>query len=287
MIKPWILAARPQTLPAGLGPVIIGLCLSSQFTQVNTLVAIFTIMTTMLLQISSNLINDYYDGVTGSDTEERLGPTRMVSSGQIKPQVMKKGFLVTLGLAFLLGLYLMFIGGLPIVIIGLSSLFFAWAYTGGPFPLSYYALGEVFALIFFGPVAVWGTFFLQTKSFDHTNVVILWGIAVGLISSAIMGVNNLRDIVQDKAAHKMTIATLMGDKLMRVFILFILIISSVITTFILNKPLLISFVPFAFFAFNWRKLMSDTGVKLNLVLAGTGRYLFLFSVYFGYFILGS
>jgi 1,4-dihydroxy-2-naphthoate octaprenyltransferase len=220
-LDPWIQAARPQTLPAALGPVIIGLALAHGHSGLNVLTALLTIICALLLQISSNLINDYYDGIRGTDTKERLGPIRVTAAGLLPPSSVKKAFLITLALSFFCGLYLMSIAGLPIIIIGLSSLFCAWAYTGGPFPLSHFALGELFALLFFGPVAVWGTYYIQVLKFDHHDhlSVILWGISVGLIASALMGINNLRDIVQDKQAGKITIATLLGAKKMRLCIL--------------------------------------------------------------------
>jgi len=290
MITHWIKAARPQTLPAGIAPVLLGLSLSQSFLHaagltLNTTVAIITMITTMLLQISSNLINDYYDGVSGADNETRLGPERMVSLGFISAVKMKKGFMITLALAFFLGLYLMNYGGLPIIVIGLSSLFFSWAYTGGPYPLSYYALGEVFALIFFGPVAVWGTYYLQTKNASLDQTVLLWGIAIGLISSALMGINNLRDHKQDRKAHKITMATLLGHQKMRVTILFMLIISTVIAIKLSTHAFYYGFVPFILFYKNGKNIMIKSGRDLNNVLAMTGRYLFVFALFFSGLIL--
>ena len=193
--NPWILAARPKTLPAGAGPVLIGLGLVGSFNHINYPIAALTLITALLLQISSNLINDYYDGVKGLDKEDRLGPPRAVALGLLPASTVKKGFIFTLSMAFLLGIGLMVRGGTPIIIIGFSSLFFAWAYTGGPFPLSYFGLGEIFAFIFFGPIAVYGTWYLQTLESGFPSLDVLYmGASVGLISAALMGVNNLRDI---------------------------------------------------------------------------------------------
>ncbi len=279
-MNPWIMATRPKTLPAGAGPVLLGLALA--YPAINAINAILTLFCALLLQISSNLINDYYDGVKGTDTEERLGPPRATALGLIRPKMVKRGFLITLSLAFILGIYLMILGGTPIVIIGLSSLFFSWAYTGGPFPLSYLGLGEVFAFLFFGPIALYGTWYLQTFTLFPTTNVLLVGSAVGLISSALMGVNNLRDRLGDKSVNKHTLATLLGDQLMRKVILLFLLLSQILMIFVFkDKPfsILIGIIPLALFSKTWFSLLGTThGKDLNNTLATVGKYLFLFSV---------
>lgn len=288
--NPWIMAARPKTLPAGAGPVLIGLALSFPQSH-NTLVAVLTLVCALLLQVSSNLINDYYDGVKGLDQQDRLGPPRAVALGLLSAKVVKKGFLLTLGLSFLLGCYLMVHGGLPIVIIGLSSLFFAWAYTGGPFPLSYFGLGEVFAFLFFGPIAVYGTWFLQTlKPGWPPQEVLLMGSAVGLISSALMGVNNLRDRLGDQREGKTTLATLLGDQHMRKVIVLFLISGQILGFFVIAKKnsnlILVALIPMALFYKTWWQLLGTThGKDLNNSLATVGKYLFLFSLTYSALIL--
>lgn len=275
-MKRWISLTRPQTLPAGISPVIIGLALASLKTTINPLIATLTILSALFLQISSNIINDYYDGIKGSDTKERLGPKRVTAGNELPRKLVKKSFIITLSISFFLGTYLIYTGGLPIFFIGCSSLFFAWAYTGGPFPLSYYALGEVFALIFFGPVALWGTYYLQTLKINLEANVILLGIAAGLIASAIMGINNLRDIVQDKKASKITLASLLGEKrtrlLINIYILTSLAIFSYFTT---------PFIIFIYFIFskNWKGILwTSKGRQLNKNLELTGKYLFIISL---------
>lgn len=280
-MKNWILATRPQTLPAGIGPVILGLALASTQKHLDILTAVLTLMCTMLLQISSNLINDYYDGVKGSDTDERLGPMRVTSSGLIKAEDVKKGFMFTLFAAFLLGVYLMWVGGLPIVVIGLLSLFCAWAYTGGPFPLSYFALGEVFALLFFGPVAVWGTYYLQLGSYDwqYDQKVFVWGLSVGLISSALMAINNLRDIDQDLASGKKTLPNILGAPKARGMILVFILVGIILAYQCLIAGKFLAFLPALLFIHNWHGIIDGvSGRKLNDHLALTGKYLFVFSL---------
>lgn len=283
-MKAWIMAARPKTLPAGAGPVLLGLSLA--LPQCDILIAILTLLCALLLQISSNLINDYYDGVKGLDNEERLGPPRATALGLLEPKKVKLGFIFTLSLSFILGVTLMIKGGTPIVIIGLSSLFFSWAYTGGPIPLSYFGLGELFAFIFFGPVAVYGTWYLQTLRMIPPMPVLLVGMSVGLISAALMGVNNLRDRLSDQKANKVTLATLLGDQIMRKLILLFLI-SSQIVMFVLFKEepmaILLGIAPFALFSKTWFSLLGTTrGSDLNNTLATIGKYLFLFSVVYSF-----
>ncbi len=286
----WFLAIRPKTLPAGAAPVFLGLALAYKFNMdhFSLSIALLTLLCALLLQISSNLINDYYDGVKGLDNEQRLGPPRATSLGLLSAQSVKYGFLSTLTAAFLVGLYLMFHGGVPIIIIGITSLFFAWAYTGGPFPISYYGLGEVFAFLFFGPIAVWGTWYLQCRQGLDSGLtvrIICWGSCVGLISAALMAVNNLRDRHTDAQKGKQTLATLLGNRLMRKLILILLILSQILAQALLYQNQhhhlyhLIGVTPFFFFSKTWWSLSRYTdGVKLNETLATVGKYIFLFSV---------
>jgi len=288
--NPWFLAIRPKTLPAGAAPVFLGLALAHKYSVQNfsLTTALLTLLCALLLQISSNLINDYYDGVKGLDDEQRLGPPRATSLGLLSSQAVKNGFLSTLFVAFLVGLYLMIYGGVPIIIIGLSSLFFAWAYTGGPYPISYYGLGEIFAFLFFGPIAVWGTWYLQTLQGFNSGQgirIILWGSCVGFISAALMGVNNLRDRHTDAQKEKRTLATVLGNNLMRKVILILLILSQILAQALLYQNQhhhlyhLIGVTPFFFFSKTWWSLSRYTdGIELNETLATVGKYVFLFSV---------
>ena len=204
----WVLAARPKTLPAAAAPVFIGTGLAALRGGFAAGPALAALLGALLIQIATNLANDYYDFVRGGDTDERVGPTRVTQAGLVEPHAVRSAMLVVLGAAFTVGIYLVWVGGWPIVWIGLASLVCAVAYTGGPFPLAYHGLGDVFVFVFFGLVAVSGTVWVQTLSFLPES---LWaGVGVGALSTAILVVNNLRDIPTDRAAGKRTLAVRLG-----------------------------------------------------------------------------
>jgi 1,4-dihydroxy-2-naphthoate octaprenyltransferase len=221
-LKGWYLAARPATLPAAVVPVLVGTALAIASRHLNPLVFIATLIGSLLIQIGTNFANDYYDFRKGADTEERLGPTRVTQSGIFTPRQVAIATAVTFALAMLDGLYLVSVGGWPIVLIGLLSILCGVAYTGGPFPLGYHGLGDLFVFIFFGLVAVCGTYYLQTGSLTLTALIA--SVPVGLLSTNILVVNNLRDIDTDRAAGKRTLAVRMGRAATRrQYILFLLI----------------------------------------------------------------
>lgn len=281
LMKHLISAARPKTLPASLSPVLLGLALAwNQTHQFNFLVGLTTIVCALLLQISSNFINDYFDFKSGVDLHQRLGPVRATSAGLVTPLQMKKSIILTMSLATLLGCYLMWTGGTPIVIIGLSSLLGAYLYTGGPLPLSHMALGEVSAFIFFGPVAVWGTTYLQTKQMDMLPVYV--GMIPGFFSAAIMSINNLRDRSSDAHAKKTTVMTVLNEQQSR-FLVGVLLLAPVFTGLILSIRFdrayaltfiaLITLRPSMMFV-----LKEKIDQRLNQHLAMTGKGLFLASL---------
>ena len=278
----WILATRPKTLLASIGPVILGLSVAYSLSgKINTILALATVMCAVLMQIGTNLVNDYFDFKKGVDDKNRLGPTRVTSAGLLSEKEVKRGYFLAFGLALFIGLYLMITGGLPIIIICMASLLFAYCYTGGPFPLSYNALGEVSALIFFGPIAVWGTYFLQTLSFDKEAAII--GIGPGLISAAILAVNNLRDIESDRKSKKTTIASFCGADSGRLLILCLILASTFmplyLATIASNKLVVIgSFVAY-FFVRTWKRIMTGPiNAELNECLANTAKYLFMYCI---------
>jgi len=210
----WVQAARPKTLSAAAAPVVVGGGLAAFHGAYRLLPLLAALVGALLIQVGTNLANDYYDFLKGTDTEERLGPVRVTQAGLIEPEAVKRAMVLTLGAAFLVGVYLVWVGGWPIVIIGLASLVCAVAYTGGPFPLAYNGLGDLFVFIFFGLVAVGGTFWVQALSLPTD--VLLAGAAMGALNTAILVVNNLRDIGTDGPGGKRTLAVLLGPGLSKV-----------------------------------------------------------------------
>jgi 1,4-dihydroxy-2-naphthoate octaprenyltransferase len=170
--------------------------------------AVAALVGAVLIQIGTNFANDYYDFVRGGDTEDRVGPVRVTLAGILRPEEVQRGMVIALGLAMMVGVYLVMVAGWPIVWIGLASVACAVLYTGGPFPLAYHGLGDVFVFVFFGLVAVGGTFYVQALEWPPD--ALLAGTGLGALSTAILVVNNLRDIGTDARAGKRTLAVRLG-----------------------------------------------------------------------------
>jgi 1,4-dihydroxy-2-naphthoate octaprenyltransferase len=212
-LRGWYLAARPATLPAAVVPVLVGTALAISARRLDPLVFLATLLGSLLIQIGTNFANDYYDFRKGADTAERLGPTRVTQSGIFTPRQVLLATANTFALALLLGAYLVWVGGFPIVVVGILSILCGIAYTGGPYPLGYHGLGDLFVFLFFGLIAVGGTFYVQAGTL--TFHVLLASIPVGLLCANILVVNNLRDIDTDRAAGKHTLATRIGREATR------------------------------------------------------------------------
>lgn len=283
-LKLWLLAARPKTLPAAIAPVIIGAAMAQADGAALILPALAALFGAVMIQIGTNLANDYYDFIKGADTSERIGPMRLTQAGLISPGSMKRAAFIVFGLAALAGCYLIWRGGWPIVAIGLSSILFGVLYTGGPFPLGYHGLGEPFVLIFFGPVAVGGTYYVQMLTLD-TNVVIA-GFAPGLISVAILVVNNLRDIDNDREVGKRTLAVRFGRTFARLEYTGCVMVASMIPLLLYagtglhlySLLAILTLLPaIPIFRIVWT---STDGEQLNNTLAATGRLLMLYTILF-------
>lgn len=279
---------RLRTLPAGLSPVIMGIALGFyEHHTINSQVAVVTLVTTILLQISTNIANDYYDGIHGIDSSERVGPKRLSYTNQSLLKSIRNLFILTLVLAFILGTYLIYEGGTLILIFGLLSIFFAWAYTGGPYPLSYFGLGEFLSFLFFGLVATFGSYHLQGGR--DVGLGLLIGLAPGYISAAILAINNLRDIVTDSRTKKRTIAVRMGLNFARRLPLVLILASALLPLFFLlffkSWILLLSLTPLLFLK-TWKMiLLGPIDASLNGALAKTGLYLFIYAITFSFLIL--
>jgi len=203
----WILAARPATLWTGVSPVLVGTAFAIASDAYRTDAFVVTLVAALLIQIGVNFANDVADGTRGTDAE-RIGPTRAVASGLITPRQMWVGIALVFGLAAIAGIYLIHLGGIWILVIGVASILAAFGYTNGPIPYGYYGLGEVFVFVFFGLVATAGTRWVFDRSLESG----VWpaGVCMGLLSSAILLANNIRDIDTDLASGKRTLAAMMG-----------------------------------------------------------------------------
>lgn len=218
-LRLWWLAARPKTLPAAVAPVLVGTAAGVAELRAGgsgsfrVLPFIAALLGAILIQIATNFANDYSDFHRGADTHERLGPTRVTQAGLMTPAAVLHAIYITFGLATLVGAYLVWVGGWPIVAIGVASIICALAYTGGPWPYGYHGLGEVFVFVFFGLVAVCGSAYLQTGGLG--TLALATSLPVGLLITNILVVNNLRDLDTDRAAHKRTLAVRIGDRATR------------------------------------------------------------------------
>lgn len=208
-LKAWVLAIRPRTLPAAVAPVVVGTAMAAAAGLVLMGPAVAALLGALLLQVATNLANDYFDFQKGGDTEDRVGPTRVVQAGLLSPGAVLRGTWIVLALATLVGGYLVWVGGWPILVVGIAALICAVVYTGGPFPLAYHGLGDLFVFVFFGPVAVAGTYWVQARTFEPDLLVA--GAGVGAMITAILVVNNLRDRDTDQAAGKRTLAVRLGE----------------------------------------------------------------------------
>jgi 1,4-dihydroxy-2-naphthoate octaprenyltransferase len=209
----WVLAARPKTLAAAVAPVIVGTAMAAAADGMHVAAAGVAMIGAILIQIGTNFCNDYCDYLKGADTEDRVGPTRAVQAGLVTPDAMRAATCLVFGLAVIACVYLVYRAGWPMVIIGALSIFCGIAYTAGPKPLAYVGLGDLFVLVFFGPVAVGGTYYVQALSLPPE--VIVAGFAPGLISVGLLTVNNLRDVDQDRAAGKRTLVVRLGPAFAR------------------------------------------------------------------------
>lgn len=282
-LKKWVLAARPKTLWASVAPVVIGSAMAFESGGLHIMSALSALLGAVLIQIGTNFANDYFDFHKGADAEGRLGPTRAVQAGWVSPSAMKTAFMAVFALSLLPGAYLIWRAGLPLAIIGLLSILFGILYTAGPYPLGYVGLGEVFVIIFFGPVAVGGTYYAQTLTISMP--VVVSGLAPGLFSVAILTVNNLRDVQSDYRAGKKTLAVRFGATFSKFEYLLSVVIACLIPLillFIEDKHLYSLMTPIVLLAAipSIKKVFTSEGTVLNHVLESTGKMLLAYSMIF-------
>ncbi|NKF51024.1 1,4-dihydroxy-2-naphthoate polyprenyltransferase [Shewanella sp. WXL01] len=283
-MQPWLLAIRPRTLPAAIGPLLIGNMLAIELEQFSWFIATISMLCGVLLQISVNLANDYFDFKNGIDTDERLGPTRVTQSGMLSPTAVRNGMIITLLLAFAVGFYLIIHGGWPIAILAAASMLGALCYSGGPYPLASHGLGEVAAFVFFGLVAVVGSYYLQAG----TTSLSAWllGSAIGFFNAAIMLVNNTRDINTDTKAGKNTLAVRIGEAQAKVlyqslvYLPFAIIIGGFFLGYLKGLPVLLAGVSLIIARNLSQAFQDNTGEALNPILGQTAKLTMTFSALF-------
>lgn len=215
----WVAAARPKTLSAAIVPVLMGTALAlREPTDLRGTIFFWTILGSVLIQIATNFINDALDFKKGADTAGRVGPLRVTQAGLLSADAVLRGAYLCLIGAAICGVPLILRGGWPLLAIGLFSMLAAYAYTGGPYPLAYHGLGELFVIVFFGLIAVGGTYYVQTLQLDAS--VLVAGFAAGSLATTLIAINNLRDAPTDRVSNKRTMAVRFGERFARFEIAF-------------------------------------------------------------------
>lgn len=280
-VQVWTYAFRPKTLVIGISPVIIGATLAISQGSFDPMLFLFTLFTALAIQIGTNLANDYFDFIKGADTQERKGFMRVTQAGLVTPATMKRAMVAMFCTAALCGSYLIWSGGLPIALLLALSIALGILYTGGPFPLAYLGLGELFAFLFFGPIAVLGTYYLQTGTLSQEALMI--GLSPGAFSMAFLIVNNVRDIEEDRMAHKKTMAVRFGRTFGKCQYFFSLVLSLVpILFFYADHPfsLLTLFIFLPAIPLLRTMLSYKDPRMLNSLFAKTGQLQWLFTLLF-------
>ena len=271
----WILGARIKTLPAAIAPVIVGTSLADQIKVINALLALIV---SLSLQIAVNYANDFSDGVRGTDTN-RIGPTRLVASNLATASSVKNASFISFFVAIIAGTLLAFNTSIWLIAVGLISILAAWGYTGGKKPYGYLGFGEVAVFIFFGIVATVGSYYVQVEQISSS--ALLLSIPMGSLSCAILVINNLRDLNQDKLVSKRTMAVKLGDANTRIFYLLLLVlaqVSAAAAASINNYALLtLLWLPLTYSAAN-QVLKGASGKELITILGKTSRLQLLLAV---------
>ena len=271
----WILGARIKTLPAAIAPVIVGTSLADQIKVINALLALIV---SLSLQIAVNYANDFSDGVRGTDTN-RVGPTRLVASKLATASSVKNASFISFFVAIIAGTLLAFNTSIWLIAVGLISILAAWGYTGGKKPYGYLGFGELAVFIFFGIVATVGSYYVQVEQISSS--ALLLSIPMGSLSCAILVINNLRDLNQDKLVSKRTMAVKLGDANTRIFYLLLLVlaqVSAAAAASINNYALLtLLWLPLTYSAAN-QVLRGASGNKLIIILGKTSRLQFLLAL---------
>ena len=280
----WYLAARPKTLPAAVAPIVVGTAVAVREVSFVWWVALLALVTALLLQIAANFANDAIDARKGSDTADRTGPTRITAAGYVTYQHVMNATWFTLMLAMCTGIPLLIRGGWPFVFLGIASLVCAVAYTGGPFPISYLGLGEIFVFLFFGLVAVTGTAYLQTG--EITALSLAASIPPGAMIVGILIINNYRDREQDQQVSKRTVAVRIGARNTRIEY-YVMLALTMLSAFVfwavgwLNAWALLTVLSLPLFRTLVKQVQTLQGPALNQTLGLTGKTALIHSLLLG------
>jgi len=277
-MKSWLLATRPKTLSASVVPVLIGTALAP-FPPKWMLFAC-ALAGALFIQIGTNLVNDALDFRKGADTSERVGPIRVTQAGLLSAERVLQAAYACFGIAAAFGIPLILRGGWPLLAIGVGSIVAAYAYTGGPYPLAYNGLGEIFVLTFFGLVAVGGSYYVQTLTIDR--VVIIAGIAAGSLATVLLAINNLRDVPSDSRTAKRTLAVRFGERFARGEVIFFALLPFVCMTAVSmirgNPWFLLPLVALPFAIALITLVFRSSGAALNRCLAMAGAFQWAFGI---------
>ena len=270
-----------RILPASAIPTIAGIMLAAIDGAFDLFTACITVLSAMMLQTTSNYLNDLYDFKKGADLK-RIGPPRAVASGMISESAMMKMSWILFTITFFIGLILVQIAGWPILFIGLISLWAAFAYTGGPYPLAYHGLGEATAFVFYGLIPVWGAYYIQSPDFVFRIQVILTGTIMGLFAAKILLVNNIRDIETDPIAGKITLAVMLGEKKSRLLYALLMILSYIFLFLLAriqdNAVYLLPWILLPFAVYLTKGVLKTEKEKLNPYVFKTAIHLFAFGI---------
>jgi 1,4-dihydroxy-2-naphthoate octaprenyltransferase len=296
--KAWVIAARPQTLPAAASPVVVGTGMAVHDGVFAVLPAIAALVGAGLIQVGTNFANDYYDAVQGADTDAREGFTRVTAGGLIAPESVKRAMVLTFAAAILLGTYLVYVGGVPILVIGLLSVASGIAYTGGPYPLGYHGLGDLFVFVFFGLIAVAGTYYVQAAAVlaaplplgipagTLPTAAVVAALPIAALSTDILVVNNVRDRAEDATTGKRTLVVRFGYGFARAQFVAMLLLAYAVPVWFLLRPgytaaVLLPYLTLPYAIRITRTMLSETaGEVLNPTLERTGRLLAGYAVLF-------
>ncbi|WP_129115862.1 1,4-dihydroxy-2-naphthoate polyprenyltransferase [Halegenticoccus tardaugens] len=296
--RAWLMAARPQTLPAAAAPVLVGVGLALGDGVFAALPAFAAFVGAALIQIGTNFANDYYDAIQGADTDAREGFTRVTQSGLIPPEEVKRATYLTFAAAIIVGTYLVYVGGVPILVVGLLSVASGVAYTGGPYPLGYHGLGDLFVFVFFGVVAVTGTYYVQAASIlaspfplgvppgTVTLAAVVASLPIAAISTDILVVNNVRDREEDAETGKRTLAVRFGYGFSRAQYVGLLALAYAVPVWLWfaadhSPAVLLPWLTLPLAVRVSRTVLSETGgAALNPALERTGKLLAAFALLF-------